>query len=121
MPRRRVKELRMFWPCHFHPEFGYMAPTPRFWKLARVGAIGCSIGIFAGSIGVILLAQRPEFALLRGDIAAAVGSPALFAFAPSPDRAPTPSVTGCPLQTWPYFDDKCLLGTPRTPQTFHAP
>ena len=77
----------MFWPVHCHPDFGYLAPRPRFWKLVRVGAIAGILGLLAGSIGVIALSQRLEIELLREEFAATVRSRALFAFTPSSERA----------------------------------
>ena len=43
---------------------------------------------------------------------------ALRVLGSSPDRTPAPPATSCSAQTWPYREDHCLLGTPRTPQAF---
>jgi hypothetical protein len=91
----------MFWPVHCHPDFGYLAPTSRFWKLVRVGAIAGTLGLFAGSVGMIAFSQRPDIERLREEI-----SPRSAPFASS-DRKSAPPDTSCPSLGRP--DDNCLL------------
>lgn len=103
----------MFWPIHCHPDFGYLAPTSRFWKLARVGAIAGTAGLFAGSVGVIALSQRPEFEGFRQDIADNLRGSVQFVFAPPSDRVSAPADVGCASQTYP---DRCVLATQSAPE-----
>jgi hypothetical protein len=108
-------------PNHFHPEFGYVCPTPRFRRAVSVSFVAGSLGLLVGAVGVIAFAQRPEVVRMRTEIATTVGSsvgmsdPITSAAAaaaigkrlPSVDRSP------CATQSWPYLDSKCLLGTAR--------
>src|SRR5437899_189237 len=98
----------MFWPVHCHPDFGYLAPTSRFWKLARVGAIAGVAGLLAGSVGVIALSQRPEIERLREDFATILLGSAPSVVAPSSGRESLPPDTNCPSGTSPNLDDNCL-------------
>src|SRR4051794_18879989 len=102
----------MFWPIHCHPDFGYLAPTPRFWKLARVGAIAGAVGLFAGSVGVIGFSQRPEFEQLREDFSEALRGSLPFVPASSADPE-TSSDANCASSTSPDLDDRCQPETQR--------
>ena len=108
-------------PNHFHPEFGYVCPTPRFRRAVSVSFVAGSLGLLVGAVGVIAFAQRPEVVRMRTEIATTVGSSvgmsdpitsaaaaaAIGKRSPSVDRSP------CATQSWPYLDSKCLLGTAR--------
>jgi len=95
---------------NFHPEWGYLAPTPSFARTLRVAVIAAAIGATAGSVVVISLiggsrskaydTSRPAHALVSNKLAvsapaseltktaATVGDPAPAALAPpSPDPA----------------------------------
>jgi hypothetical protein len=126
-------------PDQFHSEFGYMCPTPRFRRAFRVSVIAGVFGALAGSVAVIAFAQRADVERMRTDIASTVGSGVsstvgmaitAAATAAAPTVAPTnvlpaPGSASCAAQSWPYLDNKCLLGTERsiqtTPKTFATP
>jgi hypothetical protein len=107
----------MFWPIHCHPDFGYLAPTSRFWKLARVGAAAGAVGLFVGSVGVIGFSQRPEFERLREDFSEALRSsqPYTYALSTSTDSEPAPSDASCASLTRPDLDERCQPETQRAP------
>jgi hypothetical protein len=126
-------------PDQFHPEFGYVCPTPRFRRMFGVGFVACAVGMLVGAVGIIALAQRPEMARIRGEVATTVGLSESRAAAPAPAPvsapawpraavinvpAPAAGDGACAVQNWPYRDDTCLLGTQRKavklPDTFAA-
>jgi hypothetical protein len=44
----------------FHPEFGYFAPTMRFWSKAWLGLKGVALGALAGAVAVFFLTKERE-------------------------------------------------------------
>src|SRR3954453_8987587 len=109
----------MFWPVHCHPDFGYLAPTSRFWQLVRVGAIAGTVGILAGSISIIGFSQRPEIDRLREDFAETVISSTPFDFASYSDHASAQANANCVSQTGASPDNKCPPASQRAPQAVH--
>jgi hypothetical protein len=119
-------------PNHFHPEFGYVCPTPRFRRAVSVSFVAGSLGLLVGAVGVIAFAQRPEVVRMRTEIATTVGSSvgmsdpitSAAAAAAAGNRAASVDRSPCATQSWPYLDSKCLLGTNRDarelPESFAA-
>jgi hypothetical protein len=89
----------------FHPEMGYLCPSPQSRRLLRVGLIAGACGLALGAaIAATALSpvQRPGAA--RAEAATTVGQTAAdrtAAVAPAAQRA-------CSEQTWPYIDRTCL-------------
>jgi hypothetical protein len=44
---------------NFHPEWGYLAPSPNFIRTARIVLIAVAVGGIAGASVVLSLAERP--------------------------------------------------------------
>lgn len=48
-------------PRNFHPDFGYLLPTPSFLRIVRVASIATAAGVVAGaSVTLILVANLPS-------------------------------------------------------------
>jgi hypothetical protein len=45
---------------NFHPEWGYLAPAPKFMRSARIAVVATAIGATAGAMVVLSLVGRPN-------------------------------------------------------------
>ncbi len=45
---------------NFHPEWGYLAPAPKFMRSARIAVVATAIGATAGAVVVFSLVGRPN-------------------------------------------------------------
>jgi hypothetical protein len=117
----------MSFPTEFHPEFGFLVPSPELRRVIRITVVAALIGAVFGGAGVFALTARPQdrgpapaeptFAIAQtvevrpaggGEARPTAGSE----FAVASNRSPQPSVAAkpCNEQTWPYLDRKCLTG-----------
>lgn len=102
-------------PPPYHPEFGYLSPSPHSRRSMRVGLIAGACGILLGAVGVSALTSGPgpngskseppstvgrstADHPARVDTAAA-GALALSALPPSSDRSPPPAIQAPPVLT----------------------
>jgi hypothetical protein len=108
----------MSFPMEFHPEFGFLAPSPQVRRVIRTAAIAALIGAVFGGAGVFALGARSEraggpaepglaVAQTAEDIST-VGGPLVLASHNASE--PVVSAKPCKEQTWPYLDRKCLTG-----------
>ena len=49
----------MRYDANFHPEWGYLAPSPNFVRTARIVFIAVAVGGMAGAGVVLSLVERP--------------------------------------------------------------
>jgi hypothetical protein len=115
-------------PDDFHPEFGYLCPTPRMRRKLRVIAILASIAMLIGGISVTPLAQRNSGDDHRRELARSVAiaeptadealattlpSPAVVTGASSVLSAPAP----CQGPAGSFVNHQCDSGKPRSPRS----
>jgi len=105
-------------PAHFHPEFGYLCPTPPTRRLIRVASIAVLCGLALGAVGVFSLQARPPANVIAAPTATEDAGPVTVGTRIPEDAAkaikstssPTPPASDkpCSKQTWPFLDRKCL-------------
>jgi type IV secretory pathway VirB10-like protein len=80
---------------NFHPEWGYLAPAPRFMRTVRIALVATAIGATAGAVVVVSLVERPGPDANTTSIAAhALVTAAPVVTAPAPALAKSSAASG---------------------------
>jgi hypothetical protein len=102
----------------FHPEFGYLCPTPQFRRVLRVAAISAGVGACAAALAFFAFTPRAEsdIAPLQNALTATEAPEASMASAPAAWGVglaqPAWGIASkpCMQQAWPYIAKNCLSG-----------
>jgi hypothetical protein len=105
-------------PTEFHPEFGYLVPSPQLRRVMLVALVAALGGALFGGAGVLALNARQDRAVAVDVPAVATAQIADAAMQPGAGFAPVADIVEpvaasakpCAEQTWPYLDRKCVTG-----------
>src|SRR4051794_40681793 len=89
----------------FHPEMGYLCPSPHSRRVLRVGLISGACGLAFGAIAATALMSTPSPSATRAQSAATVGQATASGHADDAAAAVAPGVASaaqrpCSEQTW---------------------
>jgi len=110
----------MWFPTEFHPEFGFLAPSPQLRRLMRIALVAGVVGATLGGAAVLAVGRQSDVAepgaRVEPTLTVAqtsqdeIAPGSEFTLASNPVPEPAAAAKPCNEQTWPYLDRKCLTG-----------